>query len=188
VAGLDVAFAPGGGRCVAAAVVWDLRDQQIVEEQVAWRKTSFPYVPGLLSFREVPVLLAALRKLRHCPDVLMCDGQGRAHPRRFGIACHVGLIADVASVGCAKSRLIGVHAEPGSEVGSRQPLVHDGEHVGYVLRTRRGCRPLFVSAGHRLSLEAACALVIECCAGHWIPEPTRLADRLVRRERTIVWA
>lgn len=184
VAGLDVAFSPGGSRCVAAAVLWDLRERRILEARIAWRKTLFPYVPGLLSFREVPVLLAALRKLRGRPDVLLCDGQGRAHPRRFGIACHLGILCDLPSVGCAKSRLIGKHEEPGPDRGSIQPLMHEGELVGQVLRTRRGCRPLYVSVGHRLPLERASALVLDCGGGYRLPEPTRLADGLVRQERS----
>lgn len=184
IAGLDVAFAPGGNRCVAAAALWDLQERSVVEERLAWRKTLFPYVPGLLSFREAPVLLAALRKLRGRPDVLLCDGQGLAHPRRFGIACHLGIICDLPSVGCAKSRLIGEHEEPGPDRGSSQPLMHEGELVGQVLRTRRGCRPVYVSIGHRFSLEMACELVLECGGGYRLPEPTRLADGLVRRERS----
>lgn len=184
VAGLDVAFAPGGSRCLAAVVLWDLRAGCIVEERLAWRKTIFPYVPGLLSFREVPVLLTALRKLRRQPDVLLCDGQGRAHPRRFGIACHLGILCDLPSVGCAKSRLVGEHQGPEPQRGSRQPLLHEGELVGYALRTRPGCRPLYVSVGHLLSLDTACELVLACGGGYRLPEPTRLADVRVRRERS----
>jgi deoxyribonuclease V len=136
-------------------------------------------VPGLLSFREAPAVLAALRRLRTVPDALICDGQGLAHPRRFGLACHVGLIADLPAVGCGKSRLCGEHREPGRRRGSRARLVHDGEVVGTVLRTRVGVKPVYVSVGHRIDLPAAERLVLDCAVRFRLPEPTRLADALV---------
>lgn len=184
VAGLDCAFtaagrASGGERCIAGAVVWDVEDGRVVEERLATRPLTFPYVPGLLSFREAPALLAVLRALRSEPDALLVDGQGIAHPRRLGIASHVGLIADRPTVGCAKSRLVGEHAEPGAKRGARQPLYDDGERIGTVLRTRDDTRPLFVSVGHRIDLPGAERLVLDCGAGYRLPEPTRLADHLV---------
>ncbi|MFQ5601509.1 MAG: endonuclease V [Candidatus Krumholzibacteriia bacterium] len=190
VAGLDVAFAADGARCIAGAVVWHVRDRAVIEERVAARGVRFPYVPGLLSFREIPALLAVLRKLRHVPDALLCDGHGRAHPRRFGLACHLGVCTGVVSVGVAKNRLVGEHAPVGKLRGARVPLrvrgAHGDEIVGSVLRTRDGVRPVYVSVGHRIDLVTAERLVLACGAGYRLPEPTRLADHLVaklKRER-----
>jgi deoxyribonuclease V len=183
VAGLDAAFSADGRDCLAAVVVWDVVEQQVVEEQTARRRLTFPYVPGLLSFREAPALLAALRKLRRRPDVLMCDGQGLAHPRRFGIACHVGVLTDLPALGCAKSRLIGRHEPPGSRCGSQTPLWVEDEVVGAVLRSRDGVKPLYVSVGHRMTLADAVKLTLACGGGFRLPEPTRLADRAVAREK-----
>jgi len=179
VAGLDAAFSRDGRRCLAAAVVWDLRERVVIEGHVAVRPLTFPYVPGLLSFREGPAVLAALRKLRTPPDVLMYDGHGFAHPRRFGIACHVGVILDRPTIGCAKSRLIGTHRQPGSKRGSIAPLLDDGEVIGSVLRTQDGIRPVFVSVGHLIDLGAARQIVLACATRYRLPEPTRLADQLV---------
>jgi len=179
VAGLDAAFSRDGRRCLAAAVVWDCELRRPVEEEVAEVPLKFPYIPGLLSFREAPALLAALDKLRRAPDALMCDGQGVAHPRRFGIASHMGVFCDLPSVGCAKSRLTGAHEEPGLRRGSWTPLVDGGEQIGLVLRTRDRVRPLYVSVGHKMDLETARELTLRCGAGFRLPEPTRLADRLV---------
>ena len=179
VAGLDAAFADEGRICVGAVVVWDRELQQVVETQVARRQVRFPYIPGLLSFREAPALLAALRRLKCRPDVLMCDGQGRAHPRRFGIACHLGVLCELPALGCAKSRLVGRHQEPGVSRGSSAILVDGGEVVGEVLRTRDGVRPVYVSVGHRLDLGTARELVLACAIRFRLPEPTRLADRVV---------
>jgi deoxyribonuclease V len=179
VAGVDAAFSRDGAHCIGGVVLWDLEVGTVVEQYVAFRALAFPYVPGLLSFREAPALLAALRKLRHTPEVLMCDGHGLAHPRRFGIACHLGVLADLPSVGCAKSRLIGSHRDPAARRGSRQPLRDGDERVGVVLRTRSGVKPVFVSVGHRCDLASAERLVLACATGYRLPEPTRLADRLV---------
>lgn len=179
VVGLDAAFSVDGRHCLAAAVVWDRFDRRVVEVATAHRPVRFPYVPGLLSFREAPALLAALRKLRQPPDVLMCDGQGLAHPRRFGIACHLGVLCDLPAVGCAKSRLIGEHAEPPAQAGGTTALTVKGEVLGAVVRTRTGTRPMFVSVGHKLDLRSAVALVLSCVRKGRVPEPTRLADRLV---------
>ncbi|MFH0982188.1 MAG: deoxyribonuclease V [Planctomycetota bacterium] len=178
VVGADVAFSDDGGRCIAAVVLWDINAQAVVEERLAVRAASFPYVPGLLSFREAPAVLAALRKLRHAPDALMCDGQGLAHPRRFGLACHVGVIVGWPTIGCAKSRLVGEHAEPAAERGAHTALVHQGQVVGTVLRTRSGVKPVFVSVGHRIDLPTAEQVVLDCAVHYRLPEPTRLADHL----------
>jgi deoxyribonuclease V len=179
VAGVDAAFSRDGEHCIGGVVLWDLKAGAVAERHVAFRALAFPYVPGLLSFREAPALLAALRKLRRAPDVLMCDGHGLAHPRRFGIACHLGVLADLPSLGCAKSRLIGSHRDPAAHRGSRQPLRDGGESVGAVLRTRSGVKPVFVSVGHRCDLASAERLVLACGARYRLPEPTRLADQLV---------
>lgn len=183
VAGADLAFTPDGTRCVAGVVVWDLATQSILEQTTAVRPVRFPYVPGLLTFREGPAVLAALRKLKHVPEVFLFDGQGLAHPRRFGLACHVGVLIDRPSIGCAKSRLIGRHAEPGPRRGSAAALTHDGQRIGTVLRTRDGIKCLYVSVGHRVALPSAVELVLRCCTRYRLPEPTRLADHLVGQVR-----
>jgi len=179
VAGLDGAFSPDGSRCIAGVVLWDLRERRVVEQQTATGKLSFPYIPGLLSFREIPAWVSALRKLRQAPDVLMCDGQGIAHPRRFGIASHLGVLCGLPAVGCAKSRLVGAHDEPPVRRGGRAPLRDKDEGIGTVLRTQTGIRPVYVSIGHRIDLASAEALVLDCALKYRLPEPTRLADRLV---------
>lgn len=181
VAGVDAAFPRDGSRCVAAVVLWDSRKKQIVEKHTGEAELLLPYIPGLLSFREAPALLAALRKLERVPDVVMCDGQGVAHPRRLGIAAHMGLLTDLPSIGCAKSILVGDHARLAKKRGSRVPLVHKGERVGTVLRTRHGVKPVYVSIGHKMDLRTAEQIVLRCGAGFRLPEPTRLADQLVGR-------
>lgn len=178
VAGLDVAFDKAEGRCIAGVVVWSLMEQGAIETALVRQKVEFPYIPGLLSFRELPALLAALEKLQHEPDFFICDGQGYAHPRRFGLACHLGVVLDRPVIGCAKSILVGEHAEPGSQRGSRARLMHRSECVGLALRTRSNVRPVYVSVGHRLSLASAARLVLACTTRYRLPEPTRLADRL----------
>ena len=183
VAGVDMAFSEDGARCIAGVVLWDTARQAVVEEHLATRRVTFPYIPGLLSFREAPAVLLALRKLRRVPDVLLCDGHGLAHPRRFGLACHLGVIVDLPTVGCAKSRLVGDHAEPRALRGSKVALTHRGEVIASVLRTRDGVKPVFVSIGHRIDLATAERVVLESGAGYRLPEPTRRADRLVARAR-----
>ncbi len=179
VAGLDAAFSADGQRCLAAVVLWDARAQRVVEQHTASARLTFPYIPGLLSFREAPALLAALRKLKQTPDALMCDGQGIAHPRRLGIASHVGIICGLPTIGCAKSRLCGVESEPARQRGSWTPLMDGEEQVGAVLRTQGGVKPLYVSIGHLCDLPVARELVLSCATRYRLPEPTRLADRLV---------
>ncbi|MCL4179410.1 MAG: deoxyribonuclease V [Verrucomicrobia bacterium] len=186
VAGLDAAFLEEGSRCVAAAVLWDMRRGVVCEETVAERRAGMPYIPGLLSFREGPALLAALRGLGRAPDALLCDGHGIAHMRRFGVACHLGVLCDLPAVGCAKSRLIGTHQMPGVARGEWAPLRSGNELLGCVVRTRDGIRPVYVSIGHRISLARARWLVLRCSGRFRLPEPTRLADILVaaaKRER-----
>lgn len=180
VAGVDAHYAPEAGLTWAAVAVLRLADLELQESVLAARPTAFPYIPGLLSFREAPAILDALERLSAPPDLLLVDGQGRAHPRHFGIACHVGLLADIPTIGVAKSRLVGSYAEPGPERGDWAPLLLRGEVIGAVLRTRRATRPLFVSTGHRVGLATAIDLVLRCVTRYRLPEPTRLADRLSR--------
>ena len=175
VAGVDAAYREGGR---AAVVVLSYPDMRPLEEVVASRETVFPYVPGLLSFREAPAVLDALAKLRTRPDLLIFDGQGYAHPRRLGLAAHLGVYLDMPSIGCAKSRLIGRYDEPGPNPGDRSPLVDRGEVIGAVLRTKPRTNPLFISIGHKIDLDTAVAVVLRCLRGYRLPEPTRLADRL----------
>ena len=177
VAGADIAVGRGSKLGTAAVVVLSYPEFEVVEVAIEQAPVTFPYVPGLLSFREVPVLRRAFEKLRGPIDLLFVDGQGYAHPRRFGLACHLGLLLDVPAVGVAKSRLLGEHGEPGTEAGSRADLLDGGETVGAVLRTRPGVRPLFVSVGHRIGLDAAVEWVLRCGRGYRLPEPARLADR-----------
>ncbi len=183
VLGLDCAFR--GERVLAVGVVWDLASGRVVETRGASRPLSFPYVPGLLSFRELPALLAVLRRVVSPVDVVLCDGQGLAHPRRFGIASHLGVITGLPAVGCAKSRLTGRHESPAPARGSSVPLLAEAkgaacdERIGSVLRTRDGVRPLYVSPGHRADFLSSEALVLAAGQGYRVPEPTRLADRFV---------
>ncbi len=178
VAGVDSAFPNGGRTTRAAAVLMSFPDLELIDEAVHEQPTELPYIPGLLSFRELPAVSAALAALRTTPDLVLCDGQGRAHPRRFGIACHLGVSTGLATIGVGKSRLCGVHAQPDQAKGSRVDLLDAGECIGQVLRTRSGVKPVFVSVGHRVSLATAVDLVIECTPRFRLPEPIRRADRL----------
>lgn len=178
VAGVDVGFESEGRVARAAVAVLAFPSLEPVDRAVARLPVSFPYVPGLLSFREIPVVLAALAKLREKPDVLLCDGQGIAHPRRCGLASHLGLVTGLPAVGVAKSRLVGSHPEPGARRGSQAPLVDRGEVIGAVLRTRTGVKPLYVSTGHRIALPTAVTLVLACAPRYRLPETTRWAHRL----------
>jgi len=161
-----------------------LPELEPVEEAWVARRTQYPYVPGLLTFREAPALLAAFRRLRSKWDAAIFDGQGRAHPRGMGLAAHIGLWLDAPTVGCAKSRLIGDAEEPGPEPGSHSPLMLDGRIIGATLRTRRGVKPVYVSAGQKSNLSDSIRLVMACCAGYRIPEPIRRAHALVTRLRS----
>lgn len=178
VAGVDVGFEKHGTVTRAAVVVLDFPGLVPVEQAVARQPTCFPYVPGYLSFREVPAVLAALKKLRVRPDLLLCDGQGLAHPRRFGLACHLGLLLDIPSIGVAKSRLMGTHADVPDSKGGWTALEDDSEVIGAVLRTRAGVKPVYVSIGHRVSLATAIDYVLRCTTRYRLPETTRHAHRL----------
>jgi deoxyribonuclease V len=178
VAGVDVGFEEGGKVTRAAVAVLAFPSLEPVDQALARQPTRFPYVPGLLSFREVPAVLEALGGLATLPDLILCDGQGLAHPRRFGIACHLGLITDIPSIGVAKSRLIGEHTALPEEKGAWVPLTHKGETLGAVLRTRTRVSPVYVSLGHRVSLETAIRYTLACCTRYRLPETTRRAHRL----------
>ncbi|MFI6073742.1 deoxyribonuclease V [Actinoplanes sp. NPDC051343] len=178
VAGLDVAYQ--GDRLAAAVVVLDPVTLDLVDTAVVRGTPAFPYVPGLFAFREIPALLDALDRLRVRPDVLICDGHGMAHPRRFGLASHLGVLTGLPSFGVGKTRLIG-HWEPvGAKRGERSDLVDDGETVGAVLRTQDQVKPVFVSTGHRMDLETACSLTLRLTPRFRLPETTRAADRACR--------
>jgi len=183
VAGVDVSYEKHGELFFAAVVVLSFPALTPVEEAFAVARVRFPYIPGLLSFRELPVLLDALRALRTVPDAVLVDGQGIAHPRRFGLASHLGLWLGLPTVGCAKSRLCGEHPEPGRRRGDRVPLTLEGGVVGTVLTTRDGVKPLYVSPGHRIGVAAAAELALACTGRYRMPEPTRLAHLLTNRLR-----
>jgi deoxyribonuclease V len=178
VAGIDTSYR-GDAACTAVVVV-RLRDLQIIEHSAAVKKTNFPYVPGLLTFREGPAILEALGKLKNSPDILIFDGQGIAHPRRFGIACHIGLLVDIPSIGCAKTKLTGSYKEPHSDKGSFSYLTDRAKTVGAVVRTRKAVKPVFVSIGHRVNLRDSIKLVLQCCSKFRLPETIRQADMLSR--------
>ncbi len=182
VAGIDVAYDQEDDRLVAAVVILDANSLEVVETASAVGAPSFPYIPGLFSFREIPPVLEAFEKLETVPDLIVCDGQGLAHPRRFGLASHLGLLLGVPSIGCGKTRLIGEYDEPDSARGSSSPLIHEGDRVGDVLRTQSGVKPIFVSPGHLISPETACAWILKLAPHYRLPETTRQADQLVRRE------
>jgi len=183
VAGADISCTRGDDRLFAAVVLLDAASLDVIEEATYTGKTSIPYIPGLLSFREGPALLRSFEKLRNRPDVILFDGQGIAHPRGFGLAAHMGLILDVPSVGCAKTRLVGTFREPGGRRGQHSPLVCNEKRIGAVLRTKDRVKPVFVSQGHRVSLESAVKIVLQCARRYRIPEPIRRAHILVNRMR-----
>jgi len=178
VAGVDVGFEQRGAVTRAAVAVLSFPQLELQEYAIARRPTEFPYVPGLLSFREIPAVLDALQQLRRLPDMLLCDGQGQAHPRRFGIACHLGVLTDLPAIGVAKSRLVGTHSPVAEDKGARRPLYDKGEVIGTVLRTRSGVRPLYISVGHRIALDTAVDFVLRCTTRYRLPETTRAAHKL----------
>lgn len=178
VAGVDMGFESNGTISRAAVAVLSFPDLQVVETSLAYRPTSFPYIPGFLSFREIPAVLDALEKIQITPDIILCDGQGIAHPRRLGIASHLGVILDMPTIGVAKSLLIGKHEQLPDTKGSWQPLIHKGETIGAVLRTRQGIKPVYVSIGHQISLTTAIDYVLSCTPKYRLPETTRIADKL----------
>ena len=177
VAGIDVSYREIGR---AAIAVFSFPDLELIEEVTATREVMFPYIPGLLSFREGPVVLTAFERLRAQPDLLIFDGQGYAHPRRLGLARHMGAYLNWPSIGCAKSRLTGRYDEPGPEPGAWSPLMSGREEIGRVARTKSRVKPVFVSVGYRITLPLAVEIVLRCTRGYRLPEPTRIADRLTK--------
>jgi deoxyribonuclease V len=186
IAGIDISAPDAQGIARGAVVVLSYPELDIVEVRIAEGKIAFPYIPGLLSFRESPLILAACEKLDSLPDLVLVDGQGIAHPRRLGLASHVGIFLALPTIGCAKSILCGQHQPVGEEVGSHAELLDKGELIGAVLRTKPGVKPIYVSVGHRIDLASALRWVTNCCRGYRLPEPTRLAHLaaggMLRRE------
>lgn len=188
IAGIDCAFSQDGKRILAAVVILVLPKFELVETVNAIRDVSFPYIPGLLSFREAPVCIDAVEKLQTCPDVFIIDGQGIAHPRRLGLAAHLGLFFDKPTIGCAKSRLTGAYQEPHSGKGAYSPLTdekakdqNNAETIGAVVRTRTNVKPVFVSVGHKCLIEDAIKITLMCAVKYRLPEPTRLAHQRVSK-------
>ncbi|MEA5597711.1 deoxyribonuclease V [Rivularia sp. UHCC 0363] len=178
VAGVDMGFEADGTISRAAVAVLSFPDLHLQEQSIAKRATTFPYIPGFLSFREIPAVLDALQQINTIPDIILCDGQGIAHPRRMGIASHLGVILDMPTIGVAKSWLIGKYEEVPQTKGSWQPLIHKDETIGAVLRTRANVKPLYISSGHRISLPTAINYVLRCTPKYRLPETTRIADKL----------
>ena len=183
VAGADISYNKYDPTFFASVIVYRARDGEVIETSDVVRRGAFPYVPGLLSFREAPALLDAFAQLKTAPDVVMFDGQGIAHPRRLGIASHIGLWLGVPTIGCAKSRLCGTYKEPNAAPGSLAPLMHRKEQIGYIVRTKHKVKPVFVSAGHRIDLASAVRVVLGTTRGYRLPEPTRLAHLRVNELR-----
>jgi deoxyribonuclease V len=179
-AGLDVAYAKGSDQLAAAVAVLDVSTLEVAEQQAMTGVARFPYIPGLLAFREAPALADALGRLSVVPDVLICDGYGVAHPRRFGLASHLGVLTGLPSIGVAKTPFIGHHSEPAADRGSQADLIDGGEVVGRALRTQRNVKPVFVSVGHAVGLDEACQLVLRLSPRYRLPETTRAADHLAQ--------
>lgn len=175
IAGADISYSKDTNTFFAAVVVLDSETMEIIERASSSGMTDFPYIPGLLTFREGPILLEAFRKLSFSPDIIIFDGQGIAHPRGIGLASHMGLFLDTPSIGCAKTRLVGSYDEPGNDPGAYSPLFYQEKVTGAVLRTKKNVKPIFVSPGHRIGLETAIGITLSSCRGYRLPEPTRKA-------------
>ncbi len=189
IAGVDISVGKAKGIAIGAVVVLSYPELTVVETKIVQSRLDFPYIPGLLSFRESPLILAACEKLGITPDLILVDGQGIAHPRQFGLASHLGLFLDMPAIGCAKSLLCGSHKEPGVKPGSHAEIIDRGETIGAALRTRLGVKPVYVSIGHKVDLPTAIHWVLECCCGYRLPEPIRLAHLAaggnLKPERTV---
>jgi deoxyribonuclease V len=183
VAGADVSYSRSDNTLFAVVVLQEFPSGEQVLARVEKGTATFPYIPGLLSFREAPLLLRIFENLPVTPDVVLFDAQGLAHPRGLGLACHVGLLLDVPSVGCAKSKLVGEYKQPGASQGCRCPLIYNDSVVGAVVRTRENVRPVFVSPGHKMDVESAVRIVLETCRGYRLPEPTRVAHLLSQKAK-----
>lgn len=180
IAGVDVGYEKDGDRLVAVVAVLDANTMEVMETETYSGISSFPYIPGLFSFRELPPVLKALEKLKTQPDLIICDGQGIAHPQRLGLASHLGVVTGKPVIGCAKTRLVGNYVEPGNERGAFSELLDGDEVIGRVLRTQEGIKPLFVSVGNKISIETASAWVLKACKQYRLPEPIRVADQLTK--------
>lgn len=180
VMGVDVAYRSGPPRSIAAAVVLDASDLSIVQTSTAEAVPKFPYIPGLFALRELPALMDALRQVPITPDLILCDGHGLAHPRNFGLACHLGLLTDLPTIGVAKNLMVGTYTEPGHYRGARTPVKLNDTVVGYAVRTQAKVKPVFVSPGHQVSLDTAVELVLELSPRYRLPEPIRAADHQSR--------
>ena len=179
IAGADISYARNSNLFFAAVVIFDFATMEIIEQASSSGTINFPYIPGLLTFREGPILLEAFRKVSIPPDVIIFDGHGISHPRGIGLASHMGLFLNIPSIGCAKTRLVGSYDEAGNEPGDISPLVHDGETRGAVLRTKKNVKPVFVSQGHMIGLDRAVDITLSSCRGYRLPEPTRRAHLTV---------
>lgn len=177
IAGVDISTGKNRELATGAAVVLSYPELKVVETEVVQERLDFPYIPGYLSFREAPIILSALERLTITPDLILVDGQGIAHPRRLGLASHLGLFLDTPTIGCAKSRLCGSHDIPGDEPGEYAEIRDNGEIIGAALRTKRGVKPVYVSVGHQINLRSAINQVMNCCRGYRLPEPIRLAHQ-----------
>jgi deoxyribonuclease V len=193
VAGADIAYSKSTNQLFAAVIVLRFSAQEsrgkpeVVETQTGSGRATFPYIPGLLSFREIPVLAEVFRRVRTEPDIVMLDGQGTAHPRGFGLACHMGVLLDRPTIGCAKSRLCGEHRTLPRRAGARAPLLLEGQEVGAVVRTRTGIKPVFVSPGHKMDRDTAVRIALRCCTRYRVPEPTRRAHLTVNELKRQHW-
>lgn len=179
IAGADISIDTNTGEGIAGIIVYTFPELETVEKKHARKKITYPYIPGLLSFRESPILLEAVKKIETEPDLFIFDGQGIAHPRTLGIATHMGLLLDKPTIGCAKSRLFGKYEEPNRKAGSISPLMNGNREIGAVVRTRENVKPVFVSPGHKIDLESSVRIILQCCDGLRIPKPTREADHFV---------
>jgi deoxyribonuclease V len=183
VSGADVSYSKNSDIFYSAVVVFEFPSMRIVESAHASGRMDFPYIPGLLSFREAPVLIKAFEKIRKVPDVVVFDGQGIAHPRGVGLASHMGLVLDLPTIGCAKKNLVGSHDDVGNEVGDHKPIIFKGDVVGAALRTKKNVKPVFISPGHKMDIPSAIEIVLKTCRGYKLPEPTRQAHLLVNKVR-----
>lgn len=183
VAGVDIGFEDNYAISKSAIAILTYPELELVEQAIARIPTAFPYVPGYLSFREIPAILAAFPQLNITPDLILCDGQGYAHPRRLGLACHLGILLDIPTIGVAKSLFIGKHEEVPLEKGSHQPLIDKEETIGVVLRSRTNVKPIYVSIGHKISLPTALNYVMGCLTKYRLPETTRWADKLASHKK-----
>ncbi|WP_334073563.1 MULTISPECIES: deoxyribonuclease V [Paenibacillus] len=180
VAGVDVAYSKQSDVLIAAVVILEAASLKLVESVTVEDRVQFPYIPGLFSFRELPPVIKAFKQIKTPPDLVVCDGQGIAHPRRFGLASHLGVLLDIPTIGCGKTRLLGTYDEPGDSRGSHSPLIDNDEVVGHVLRTQDHVKPIFVSIGHKISLNTASAWILKLSPQYRLPETTRQADHLVK--------